>query len=346
MKKFIRTGMCALLAVCTVAPMVACADNGAGFSPDYQTEIGELRQRLEEQQQKIDALQQENDAFRQQFTDIELRRNAPYGTFCSLEVAYDLGYLTRDDLMCIAEIQNAWYYGNHDTSLSSEQADPLDEDIAREIRETAAYACRTDSSPIPQADYEDISINAYYGCYDGAYAVMVTDAFSGFDTAIWQINVGGVTFHYYDGRRISVYLDSDDYRSVIPENVTDVPILCQTVTELPAVQSEEPLIDYFEDLEAWQTFLQEHAISAEFPQNYDEEYFTQKSLLACLFPVPSTGGKCVYANVCSLWGTYHVSIVYDCGTASESGNVFVLYEILKSDLPAPPHNLRLKTDLC
>lgn len=291
-------------------------------------------------------MEQENEAFRQQFADIELQRNAPYGTFCSLEVAYDLGYLTREHLMSIAEIQNQWTQSDNENA-PSEQAELLDETIAREIRETEAYALRTDSSPVPQADYEDVFINDFYGCYDGAYAVMVTDAFSGYDTAAHDINVGGVTFHYRDGRRISVYLDNEDYRSCIPENVTEIDVSCQMIAESPSAQSENPSATYLGSFEEWQAFLQEHPITETFPQDYNDEYFAEKSLLACQFSAPATDGMIVYSHVYSLWGIWHVFLAYDCGATSTSENktIFVLYEIQKNNISEPPQKVQIKTEI-
>ena len=340
MKKFICIGLCIALIVCFFAPLTACSESAQNPSSQYQKEIEELRKQLEEQQQKIDDLQQENNDFKKQLADIELQRNAPYGTFCSLETAYDLGYLTKDDLMCIASIQNEWS-GNSDESDQTQ----IPEEVSREIRETAAYSCRTNAhSPIPQADYEDIFIDNYYGCYDGIYAVMVTDKFSGYDTAVWDINVGGVTFRYSDGRRISLYLDNDDNRSLIVKNVDKINVLCQMVAH-SSEQTAEPQSMYLNNVQEWQSFLQEHPTDAEFSKDYNDEYFSQKSLLACLFPVSAINGTCVYVHVCSLWNIWYISLAYKNGPVSESGTVFVLYEIQKSEISDPPRTLKFKTEI-
>ncbi len=346
MKKFFSAGLCLMLLVCSLAPMAACENNVSGLPHDDQAKIEELQKQLEEQQQRIDTLEQENEAFRQQFADIELQRNAPYGTFCSLEVAYDLRYLTREHLMSIAEIQNQWTQSDNENA-PSEQTELLDETIAREIRETEAYTLRTDSSPIPQADYEDVFINDFYGCYDGVYTVMVTDAFSGYDTAAHDINVGGVTFHYRDGRRISVYLDNDDYRSVIPQNLKEINVWSQMIAESSSAQSEAPSAAYLSTFEEWEAFLQEYPITETFPQDYNDEYFAQKSLLACQFSAPATDGMIVYSHFYSLWGIWHASLAYDCGAAStsESKTIFILYEIQKNNISEPPQNVQIKTEI-
>ena len=346
MKKYFSAGLCLMLLVCSLAPMAACEKNTSGLPHDDQAKIEELQKQLEEQQQRIDTLEQENEAFRQQFADIELQRNAPYGTFCSLEVAYDLGYLTQEHLMSIAEIQNQWTQSDNENA-PSQQAELLDETIAREIRETPAYALRTDSSPVPQADYEDIFINDFYGCYDGAYAVMVTDAFSGYDTAAHDINVGGVTFHYRDGRRISVYLDNDDYRSVIPQNLKEINVWSQMIAESSSAQSEAPSAAYLSTFEEWEAFPQEYPITETFPQDYNDEYFAQKSLLACQFSAPATNGTIVYSHVYSLWGIWHVFLAYDCGatSTSEDKTIFVLYEIQKNTISEPPQKVQIKTEI-
>lgn len=346
MKKFISTGLCLMLLVCSLAPMAACENNVSGLPHDDQAEIEELQKQLEEQQHRIDTLEKENEAFRQQFADIELQRNAPYGIFCSLEVAYDLGYLTRENLMSIAEIQNQWTQSDNENA-PSQQAELLDETIAREIRETAAYAIRTDSSPVPQADYEDVFINDFYGCYNGVYTVMVTDAFSGYDTAAHDINIGGVTFHYRDGRRISVYLDNDDYRSVIPQNLKEINVWSQMTAESSSAQSETPSATYLGTSEEWQAFLQEHPTTETFLQDYNDEYFAQKSLLACQFSAPATDGTIVYSHVYSLWGIWHVFLAYDSGavSTSESKTIFVLYEIQKNTISEPPQKVQIKTEI-
>lgn len=350
MKKFFSAGLCLTLLISSLVPMAACENNVSDAPYDPQSEIKELQrqfeEKLEEQQQRIDTLEQENEAFKQQFADIELQRNAPYGTFCSLEVAYDLGYLTREHLMSISEIQNQWTQSDNE-SVHSEQAEPLDETITREIRETAAYAIRTDSSPVPQADYEDVFINDFYGCYDGVYTVMVTDVFSGYDTAVHDVNVGGVIFHYRDGRRISVYLDNEDYRSCIPENVTEIDVSCRMTAESSSAQSETPSATYLGTSEEWEAFLQEYPIAETFLPDVSDEYFEQKSLLVCQFSAPAADGTLVYARVSALWNIWYVSLAYDCGAAStsESKTIFVLYEIQKNTISEPPQKVQIKTEI-
>ena len=172
---------------------------------EMQTQIDELGQKLEEMQGALDALGQENEALREQAGDFEWWRAAPYGAFVSLADAYQLGWLTQDDLTRIAAIQNALYAQEAPDPL------PLDETAARAIRETRAYALRTNERQ-PRASYRDVSIDCYYGCYDGLYAAMISDSYTGYHAALWEETIGGVTFRYRDGREISIDVDEDDPR--------------------------------------------------------------------------------------------------------------------------------------
>ena len=117
--------------------------------------------------------------------------------------------------------------------------------------------------------------------------------------------------------------------------------------ETSSAQSEAPSATYLGTSEEWQAFLQEHPTTETFLQDYNDEYFAQKSLLACQFSAPATDGTIVYSHVYSLWDIWHVSLAYDCGAASTSENktIFVLYEIQKNNISEPPQKVQIKTEI-
>ena len=72
------------------------------------------------------------------------------------------------------------------------------------IKETRAYDLRHRYGE-DDATAEDVNVIHYYGTYNGCIALMYTDKYSNYDSAIWDVEIAGVTFRYYSGNRICIW---------------------------------------------------------------------------------------------------------------------------------------------
>ena len=113
---------------------------------------------------------------------------ANYGTFYSLKEAYSNGYITKEDVQLIAEIQNK----GGSSSLANE--------ISNEIKKSYAkqYASRN-------YNYKDVRIIKYVGEFNGCHAVIIKfKDEETFQAEGYEI-VADTTITYNDGYRISIY---------------------------------------------------------------------------------------------------------------------------------------------
>ncbi len=113
---------------------------------------------------------------------------ANYGTFYSLKEAYSNGYITKEDVQLIAEIQNK----GGSSSLANEISNELKKSYAKQ------YARRNCSN-------KDVRIIKYIGEFNGCHAVIIE--FKDVDTFLvegYEI-VADTTITYNDGYRISIY---------------------------------------------------------------------------------------------------------------------------------------------
>lgn len=104
-----------------------------------------------------------------------------------LQEAYDGGLLTVENLESIAG------YHNGGTGYS----EPLDESVAVKIKEIAAKKLReTENNSCPEARAEGFEICAYYGQYNGLYAVRISNEYvlHPADVPNYTVEIGGVEF--------------------------------------------------------------------------------------------------------------------------------------------------------
>ena len=132
-----------------------------------------------------------------------------YGTFYTLQEAYDNGYLTREDLMSIAYYQNGGRRYNE--SIMPEDYAPIPKDpeepsesTSLRIRSTAAADWNAEY-PDDDATAEDFWIDYYYGTYGNCVAVMMRDNLSGTTGVVWIGIVADVSFSYNSGKEIRVW---------------------------------------------------------------------------------------------------------------------------------------------
>lgn len=122
------------------------------------------------------------------------------GSFYSLERAYELGLISREDLSQIA------YYQNNKVDCPRQ----LTASEIADIKNTRAAELRKETDPAgvhtsPDAKAEDIAIDKYYGTYNGCHAVMLMDIYGNYSTALWTDEVDGIKLHYNDGNSILVW---------------------------------------------------------------------------------------------------------------------------------------------
>lgn len=125
------------------------------------------------------------------------------GEFYTLQEAYDAGLLTTDDLKSIACYLNG--DENTDGFIPAPKVPAeLSSETEQAIKETRAYDLRHRYGE-DGATAEDVDVLHYYGTYNGGVAVMYTDKYSGYDSAISEVEIAGVTFRYYSGNRAYIW---------------------------------------------------------------------------------------------------------------------------------------------
>jgi len=122
------------------------------------------------------------------------------GTFYFLREAYNEGILTKDDVIKIAS------YYKWETSI--EKQDELSLNLLNENAQTVIRnAYKTIILEQPQLSDEYINLYAYYGTYNGAVAIGITDTYCAYDLIIIEeYEVAGVIFFNYAERDIRIWV--------------------------------------------------------------------------------------------------------------------------------------------
>lgn len=138
----------------------------------------------------------------------------PFGEFYSLQGAYEAGILTHDELMSIAYYHNGGTRGNE--AIMGEDYVPipkdpqeLSEETSWKICETAAYNYRQEYENT-EASADDFKIIRYHGTYGDCVAIMMTDKFGDYDTALWTVVVADISIFYNNGNRITIWHESEE----------------------------------------------------------------------------------------------------------------------------------------
>ena len=132
-----------------------------------------------------------------------------YGTFYTLQEAYDNGYLTREDLMSIAYYKNGGRRYNE--SIMPEDYAPIPKNPEELSESTSLRICSTAAAdwnaeyPDDDATAEDFWIDHYYGTYGNCVAVMMRDNLSETTGVVWIGIVADVSFSYNSGKEIRVW---------------------------------------------------------------------------------------------------------------------------------------------
>ena len=114
------------------------------------------------------------------------------GIFYSLDDAYSLGFLTKNNLQTISN-----YHNNGLTppeKLDDKSEKKLKQDYLTKVRQTHS-----------EASLDDISIIYYYGKYNDCIAVMVSDSYTDYSEALREILVAEILFKYKNGNNIIIW---------------------------------------------------------------------------------------------------------------------------------------------
>lgn len=130
----------------------------------------------------------------------ESKKNEKVGTFYSLQEAYDYRLLTVDDLRSIAYYQSG---GRDEPDIVPIPKNPenLNDETEQAIKETYMVALRAqahlDGTPMfPYAKIADITVLGYYGTYNGAIAVKISDSYADYPEIVKELKIAGITFTY------------------------------------------------------------------------------------------------------------------------------------------------------
>lgn len=184
-----------LLAILMTFGVAGCSSG----TNDLQSQLDEISNRLTEMDKKIEQLEKE-------LAELSM------GTFYTLQVAYDNGWLTQADLMSIA------YYHNggrmHNEELMSEDYAPAPKtpevlSNATELKIKGASAKKyREKYDIKNAEADGFTITEYCGTYGGCVAIMMRDDYSGAAGVAWTDNVANVDIYYNDGNEILIWRDT------------------------------------------------------------------------------------------------------------------------------------------
>ena len=127
--------------------------------------------------------------------------NKEVGAFYTLREAYSKGVLTNSDLTQIAEYYHDRYSANKQNNLS---VNLLGEQTKKQIKQSYLVNILKDET----LSDTYVTIYAYYGTYNGAIAVGITDNYNVYDViTIEEYEVGDVIFYNYAESDIRVWVE-------------------------------------------------------------------------------------------------------------------------------------------
>ena len=121
------------------------------------------------------------------------------GEFYSLQIAYDNGWISKGDLRNIA-----YHYAGDAQKKGFKPAPitPLSQEMELSIKESRLQEI-IDRHPNTVAD--EITIDGYFGTYDGFVAIFLGGDYSYYYAVTTTINIGGIEFTYPNSREIIVW---------------------------------------------------------------------------------------------------------------------------------------------
>ena len=123
----------------------------------------------------------------------------PNGDIYTLEEAYEMGLLSKEDLMSIAYYQHGGRIKNEEIMSEDYKPKPkipeiLDKTVEQHIKEYIFACYLEDPERTGEHTINDIDINNYYGNYNGYWIVSETDNFNMHYSGIWEKKIDGINF--------------------------------------------------------------------------------------------------------------------------------------------------------
>ena len=126
--------------------------------------------------------------------------NKNLGKLYTLEEAYDLNLITKDDLKSIA------YYFNKVESSDFVPKPKNPESISKRNERLIKKTYLRDVLKEPRLSIKKVHIYEYYGTYNGCIALGITDSYNCYDYHIYEEYViGGVSFYNFHVAEIRIY---------------------------------------------------------------------------------------------------------------------------------------------
>lgn len=119
--------------------------------------------------------------------------NSNCGRLYSLQSAYELGYLSIEDLTTISD-----YLSNQEVFDLQ-----IDNNIAQQVK--MAYVCNLKNELNKSIEIVDVSIERYLGTYGNCVAVVIADNLHDYPQWMRVDVVAGVSFQYTNGNDIRIY---------------------------------------------------------------------------------------------------------------------------------------------
>ena len=126
--------------------------------------------------------------------------NKNVGKLYTLEEAYDLNLITKDDLKSIA------YYFNKVESSDFVPKPKNPESISKRNERLIKKTYLRDVLKEPRLSIKKVHIYEYYGTYNGCIALRITDSYNCYDYYIYEeYIIDGVSFYDFHVASIRIY---------------------------------------------------------------------------------------------------------------------------------------------
>jgi len=123
------------------------------------------------------------------------------GKIYGLKEAYELNYLTKEDLKSIAY----YYNGFDDSGFTPKPKNP--KSISKRNEKLIKKAYLYDELKNPKLGIKKISIYKYYGTYNGCIVIGVTDTYNCYDYYFYdEYIIGDVSFYDFTTADLRVYV--------------------------------------------------------------------------------------------------------------------------------------------
>ena len=181
----------------------------AAFICGCNDESAALKQRLDSLEEKVVDLENDNERLLEMLYGLGFQD----GEFYSLQQAYEVGWLTKEDLKSIAYYHNGGIEGNEEVMGADFEPQPkmpkvIDKMTELSIKQTYCNNLREESNAKPSG----VTIERYYGAYSNCYAVVLDSIYIDHYANVvdeWKA-VGEIQIHYTDHFFMTIWKGKGD----------------------------------------------------------------------------------------------------------------------------------------